>query len=247
MKVLIVSDIHGNWPALRAVLETESGVNQILCLGDLVNYGPMPVECAAWANEISPAAIILQGNHDHALGLNADPNCSAIYAAFAAAMQKITARLLTPELKQFLADLQPVQRFQLGKSYCFACHASASDPLYHYLPPEAAVTLWESELMVAQQPDFLFYGHTHLPMKTRFGSTLVVNPGSVGQPKDGDPRAAYAVWENGEVALRRAAYNVEETIRAYAGLGLEPHIKHSLCAGLRTGGTLPAEPDHNPI
>jgi len=245
MKVLIVSDIHGNWPALRAVLEAESSASQILCLGDLVNYGPMPVECAAWAKEISSEAIILQGNHDRALGLDADPHCSAIYAAFAAAMQKITARMLASEHKRFLAELQPVQRFQLGQTNCFACHASASDPLYHYLPPGAAVALWESELMVAQQPDFLFYGHTHLPMKTRLLRTLVVNPGSVGQPKDGDSRAAYAVWENGEVTLRRVAYDVEETIRAYAGLGLAPHIEHSLCAVLRSGGNLSVEHYHS--
>jgi predicted phosphodiesterase len=246
MKTLIVSDIHGNWSALQAVLAAEPDADQILCLGDLVNYGPLPVECAAWAKGISSEAIILQGNHDYALGLNADPHCSAIYAAFAAAMQKITARMLAPELKQFLAGLQPVQRFQIGPANCFACHASAKDPLYHYMPPNAAVTLWESELILAQQPDFLFYGHTHLPMKTRFRRTLVVNPGSVGQPKDGDPRAAYAVLENGEVTLRRAAYDVEETIRAYAGLGLEPHIEHSLCAVLRTGGNLSAEHYHSP-
>jgi predicted phosphodiesterase len=236
-----VSDIHGNWSALRAVLAAEPDTDHILCLGDLVNYGPLPAECVAWAKGMYSEAIILQGNHDYALGLNADPHCSAIYAAFAAAMQRITARLLTPELKEFLAGLQPVQRFQLGRANCFACHASAKDPLYHYMPPNAPVTLWESELIVAQQPDFLFYGHTHLPMKTRFRRTLVVNPGSVGQPKDGDPRAAYAVWENGEVTLRRAAYDVEETIRAYSGLGLEPRIEHTLCEVLRTGGNLPAE------
>ncbi|MGB7746783.1 MAG: metallophosphoesterase family protein [Verrucomicrobiia bacterium] len=241
MKMLIISDVHGNWPALRAVLEAEPNVNQIFCLGDLVNYGPLPVECVAWAKQISSEAIILQGNHDHALGSNTDPHCSAPYETCAAAMQKITGRMLGPDLKQFLAGLQPIRRFQIGKTNCFACHASAKDPLYHYMPPNAAVTLWESELIVAQHPDFLFCGHTHLPVKTRFRRTLVVNPGSVGQPKDGDPRAAYAIWEDGEVTLRRAAYDVEETIRAYAGLGLEPHIEHSLCEVLRTGGNLPVK------
>jgi predicted phosphodiesterase len=225
--------IHGNWPALQAVLKAEPNVDQILCLGDLVNYGPQPVECVAWAQKISPDAIILQGNHDHALGLNTDPRCSAIYATFALAMQKITERMLAPELKGFLAGLQRIRWFQIGNAKCFACHASARDPLYRYMPPNAAATLWESELLVAQQPDFLFYGHTHLPMKTRFRRTLVANPGSVGQPKDGDPRAAYAVWYDGEVLLRRAAYDVEETIRAYNGLGLEPHIEHNLCEVLR--------------
>ncbi|HVU26461.1 MAG TPA: metallophosphoesterase family protein [Verrucomicrobiae bacterium] len=240
MKVLIISDVHGNWPALRTVLEAESDAEQIICLGDLVNYGPMPVECVAWAKENS-WALFLQGNHDRALGLDTDPHCSAAYAALAAATQRITERLLAPELKEFLAGLKPSARFQIDKATFFACHATPKDPLYHYMPPNAAVTLWESEIIVAQHPDFLLFGHTHLPMRTRFRRTLVVNPGSVGQPKDGDPRAAYAIWEDGDVTLHRTAYDIQETIRAYEGLGLEPHIEHALCEVLRTGGDLPSE------
>jgi NTP pyrophosphatase (non-canonical NTP hydrolase) len=119
-----------------------------------------------------------------------------------------------------------------------------SDPLYHYLPEASPITLWESELNLVKFPDFLFVGHTHLPMKTRFRRTLVVNPGSVGQPKDEDPRAAYAVWDDGEVTLRRAAYDVEKTISAYRGLRLEPHIVNTLAEVLRSGGHLPL--DQNP-
>jgi predicted phosphodiesterase len=227
-------------------LQAESGCNRILCLGDLVNYGPQPVECVNWAREISSDSIVLQGNHDRALGLNTNPHCSTIYEAFANATQRVTEQLLSPEHKAFLASLRPLKHFQIEKAKCFGCHASAKDPLYHYMPPDAAVSLWESELIVAQHPDFLFYGHTHLPLNTRFRRTLVVNPGSVGQPKDGDPRAAYAVWEDGKVTLRRAAYDVDATIRAYAGLGLEPHIQQALCEVLRTGGHLPAEHYHKP-
>lgn len=244
MKVLIISDIHGNWPALNAVLEAESDASQIICLGDLVNYGPMPVECVAWAKNLSSSALFLQGNHDRALGLDTDPHCSTAYAALAAITQQFTERLLAPELKEFLAGLEPSARFQMGNAICFACHASAKDPLYHYMPPSSAVTLWESEVIVAKHPDFLFYGHTHLPLITRFRKTLIVNPGSVGQPKDGDPRAAYAIFENGEISLRRAAYNIEETIRAYDGLGLPPHILDKLSTVLRTGGDLPADHQH---
>lgn len=246
MKVLIVSDIHGNWPALTAVLNAEPNYDQILCLGDLVNYGPQPVECVTWAKDMSDEGIVLQGNHDRALGLDDDPHCSALYETLASATQKVTEQMLSPELKSFLAKLLPKQRFQLSKYLCVACHASAKDPLYHYMPPDAAVTLWESELIVAQHPDFLFYGHTHLPMKTRFRRTLVVNPGSVGQPKDGDPRAGYAIWDDGEVSLRRVAYDVEETIRAFKAMGLESHVESSLCEVLRTGGNLPAEHYHTP-
>jgi protein phosphatase len=244
MKTLIVSDIHGNWPALRAVLQAESDASQIICLGDLVNYGPQPVECVTWAQEAAAAGIFLQGNHDRAVGMDTDPHCSTAYIALAAATQRITAQLLSPELKTFLAGLKPSGQFKVGVSSCFACHATPKDPLYHYMPPNAAVTLWESEVIVAQHPDYLFFGHTHLPLINRFRRTLIVNPGSVGQPKDGDPRAAYAIWTNKEIVLRRTPYDVEETVRAYDALGLETHIQHSLCEVLRTGGNLPAEHYH---
>ena len=142
-------------------------------------------------------------------------------------------------MKKFLASLKPLRPLQLGGAKCVACHATPSDPLFHYMTEQSALTLWESELVQAGHPDFLFVGHTHVPMKTQFQRTLVVNPGSVGQPKHGDPRAAYAVWEDGGVNLRRAEYDVEKTIRAYEGLGMDAHIVQSLCAGLRTGGDLP--------
>lgn len=241
MKILILSDLHGNWPALQAVLAAEPGADQILCLGDLVNYGPQPAECVAWAMDRVPPDWLTQGNHDRAVGLDEDPHCSAPYRVLAAATQEISKRALTAGMKEFLAELQPLQRFQLDAAVCAACHAAPSDPLYHYLTEDSPVALWESELNGADYPDFLFVGHTHLPMKTRFRKTLVVNPGSVGQPKDGDPRAAYAVWEDGQVTLRRAAYDVEQTIRAYEGLGLDRQTIDVLAEILRTGGHLPLD------
>jgi putative phosphoesterase len=241
MKVLIVSDIHGNWPALAAVLKAEPQFDRVLCLGDLVNYGPMPVECVAWAREVFFSGIFLQGNHDRALGWGENPHCSPAYKTLAAATQVFSERMLAPELKQFLGRLKPLRHFQWQGAKCVACHARPKDPLYGYLTEEASVARWESEVVQAGLPDMLFLGHTHLPMKTRLMNTLLVNPGSVGQPKNDDPRAAFAVWEDGDVTLRRAAYDVEETIRAYDGLGLKPEVERALCAVLRTGGHLPVE------
>ena len=239
MKMLIISDIHGNWPALQAVLAAEPDADHILCLGDLVNYGPQPAECVAWAMKTLTPDWLIQGNHDRAVAFDEDPRASMPYRTLAAASQQLSKRVVSPEMKQFLAGLQPLQRFKLDEAICVACHAVPSDPLYEYLPQNSPVTLWESELNAVNYPDFLFVGHTHLPTKTRIRRTLLVNPGSVGQPKDGDPRAAYAIWEDGEVALRRAEYDVEQTIRAYRGTRLEPHIVDVLAGVLRTGGHLP--------
>jgi putative phosphoesterase len=244
MKILILSDIHGNWAALQAVLAAEPDADQILCLGDLVNYGPQPAECVAWAMKTLTSDWLIQGNHDRGVVLNEDPRSSVSYKALAAATQELSNRVLSPGMKQFLAGLQPLQRFQLDNAICIACHAVPSEPLYEYLPQNSPVTLWESELNAVNYPAFLFVGHTHLPTKTQFRRTLIVNPGSVGQPKDGDPRAAYAVWKDGEVSLRRAKYDVDQTIRAYRGTKLEPHIVDVLAEVLRTGGHLPL--DQNP-
>ena len=238
MKILLISDVHGNWPALQAVLAAEPDADQILCLGDLVNYGPQPVKCVSWAMKTLTPDWLIQGNHDRAVALDEDPRSSVPYKMLAAATQELSTRALSPEMKQFLAGLQPLQRFKLDEAICVACHAVPSDPLYAYLPEHVSITLWESELNSVNYPDFLFVGHTHIPTKTQFRRTLIVNPGSVGQPKDGDPRAAYAIWEDGKVSLRRAEYDVEQTVRAYRGTRLEPQTVDVLAEVLRTGGHL---------
>ena len=239
MRILLISDIHGNWAALQAVLAAEPDVDQILCLGDLVSYGPQPAECVRWAMKTLTSDWLIQGNHDRAVALDEDPRSSVPYQTLAAATQELSTRALSTEMKQFLAGLRPLQRFKLNEAVCVACHAVPSEPLYEYFPQNSPVTLWESELGAVSYPDFLFLGHTHLATKTRFRRTLIVNPGSVGQPKDGDPRAAYAVWEEGEVSLCRAEYDVEQTVRAYNRAQLEPHIVKVLAEVLRTGGHLP--------
>ena len=124
----------------------------------------------------------------------------------------------------------------LGKR-CVACHAAPSDPLFRYL--RTTEKDLENEIMVAGTPDYLFFGHTHWPLLKRIGRTTIVNPGSVGQPKDGDTRAPYAVCEDGKVELRRVAYPMEATVEAYARTALASSDVESLIAVLRTGGTLP--------
>ena len=158
MTILIISDIHGNWPALQAVLAAEPDVDQILCLGDLVNYGPQPAECVRWAMETLPPDWLVQGNPDRAVALGEGSRSSAAYQALAVATQAASKEIVTPEMKQFLSELQPLQRFQLDSAICVACHAVPSDPLYFYLPEITPVRLWESELNTVNYPDFLFIG-----------------------------------------------------------------------------------------
>jgi predicted phosphodiesterase len=113
-------------------------------------------------------------------------------------------------------------------------HATPSDPLQTYVRP-GEEKRWAEEAAHVDA-DVLLVGHTHLPMVLRVGKKLVVNPGSVGQPRDGDPRAAYAIVEDGEPRLERAAYDVEETVNALATRALTHRTLDSLTRLLRSGG-----------
>lgn len=216
MKILVVSDLHANKLALDAVLAAAPGIDGILCLGDLVNYGPHPIECVHWARVDAAPLWIVQGNHDRALGLGEDPRCSGPYRELAATMQRVTAAKLSTAQKRFLAGLPATVRASIGGSAAVLCHATPSDPLYAYLTPQAEAALWEAEVARAGRPDFLFVGHTHLPFVRRIGGTVIVNPGSVGQPKTGDPRACYAIWDRGKVTLHRVDYDVRAVARDLA-------------------------------
>jgi predicted phosphodiesterase len=239
MKLLIISDIHANWPALLAVLSAEPEIREILCLGDLVDYGPQPLRCVEWAINHVPIRNLVQGNHDWAVAWDKDPHCAPPYRRLARVTQAHCLRLVSKSMRRFLAELSPERILTLDGASCVACHAVPSQPRFRYLAMDCEVKRWLNEIDIAGHPDFLFVGHTHVPGKLRLGKTLILNPGSVGQPKDGDPRAAYAVWQNGEVSLRRVAYDVEETVRAYATPPLLPDDVAALAHVLRTGSSLP--------
>lgn len=234
MKILIVSDIHANRPALHAVLTAEPDADAILCLGDLVNYGPDPVECVRWARRETAPLWIVQGNHDRAFGCNEDPRCSGPYRPLAEAMQRITAPKLSADAKRYLAGLPRTMDITFEHAKFFLCHATPGDPLYAYLPPDAEPDKWEKEIATAGAPDFLLVGHTHLPFIRAFGQTVVVNPGSVGQPKTDDRRACYAVWEHHDVTLRRVDYDVASVARhlsAIAPVLIAEQLTHVLLTG----------------
>ena len=245
MRILILSDIHANWPALQAVLAAEPDRDGVICLGDLVNYGPHPARCVRWASIHVSTDWIVQGNHDRALGCAEDPRCSAAYRSLAAAMQPYTAGRLNETAKGYLAALPGCQTNSIGHARFFLCHAVPSDPCYGYLQPEDSADRWKREVHTAGTPNFLLVGHTHRPFVRRIDSTMIVNPGSVGQPKDGDPRAAYAIWDDGHVRLCRAVYDIEAVARDLVDRA-PPEVAQALAGILRTGGTLASETANDP-
>ena len=231
MKILLISDVHGNAEALNALDES---YDELWVLGDLVTYGPEPTEVVQHLRQ--HASLIVRGNHDHAVGHNVDPRCSPPFRAMAEATRQLAMKTLSDDDKRFLRDLPLTASVERDGRRFFLCHATPSDPLFAYCPPDSPAWGQESASVDA---DIILVGHTHLPFVKRFGTRTVVNPGSLGQPKDGGPDASYAVWQDGEMTLRKVAYPVDRTVAKIRELTLPAGIATALEHLLRTG-SLPA-------
>lgn len=230
MRLLIVSDIHANSPALERI---PLAVDAVAFLGDSVDYGPRPSECIAWLR--AHARFAVRGNHDHAVGFDEDARCAPLFQRMAETTRQLHLRLVSEEDRSYLRALPLTASFEFGGARFRAVHAAPTDPLYRYMPPDADDAAWGAETALTDA-DFLLVGHTHHPFVRTVGATTIVNPGSVGQPKHGDARAAYAVWEDGRVTLGRADYPVEQTVRLLSEQGLPEDVLADLVAALRTGG-----------
>jgi diadenosine tetraphosphatase ApaH/serine/threonine PP2A family protein phosphatase len=137
-----------------------------------------------------------------------------------------------PEPTDFLRELPLTASVERDGQRFLLCHATPSDPLFAYCPPDSPAWSHESASVDA---DIILVGHTHLPFIKRFGTRTVVNPGSLGQPKDGGPDASYAIWQDGDVTLRKVAYPVDRTIAKINELPLPAGIAVTLEHLLRTG------------
>jgi putative phosphoesterase len=232
MRILVISDLHANWPALEAVLGAQA-FDRVIVVGDLVSYGPHPREVVKWVR--SRATVAVRGNHDDALACGTDCRCAPASKPLATATRAVHRELLPHEDIQFLGSLPRTASLQDGGQTLFAVHASPRDHLYRYtLTPQASDQHVRGQVGRVQA-DYVLLGHTHLPMVRSSGRCLVVNPGSVGQPRDGDPRASFAVIEDGGVALKRVAYDVERAVRDLHGLPVPPEIVDRLSSILRAG------------
>jgi putative phosphoesterase len=228
MKLLIVSDIHANLEALETVLAESH--DELWVLGDLVNYGPNPGEVVDLIQR--NASLVVQGNHDYAVGAGADPQCSPAFREMARAMQNYTEPLLSAGQRAFLRGLPQTAERTIDGSRFFLCHATPTGPLFQYGSAEPEE--WTPQV-AGLQADIVLTGHTHLLFLMSLGKRRIVNPGSVGQPKHGSPMACYALWENGRVALHSRRYPVEDTVEKTYSLPVPLETRRQLAAVLRFG------------
>jgi len=224
MRALILSDIHANPYALAAVIEDAPPHDEVIVLGDLVDYGPRPGEVIDRVR--SMGARVVRGNHDEAVAKGIDCGCGpATHHLSVLTRERISYGTLS---KADIAWLDTLP-YELGLGWGTAVHAAPSNKLYTYVYPWMSNEEVCRELVTGPRrlavrgcegvKGVFLLGHTHHQFIRRLpGGSVVINPGSVGQPRDWDPRAAYAVIEvDGEVIvgveLRRVPYAVGAVLR----------------------------------
>jgi predicted phosphodiesterase len=244
----ILSDIHGNLEALEAVLADVSsqGVDSVYCLGDIVGYGPNPRECI---DRVLGFDLSILGNHDQ--GALYDPEGFSSGAERAIFWTREQLEMAngdadrTAKRWQFLSELPRTHR---EGPFTFV-HGSVRNPLSEYVFPEDVHNVRKLERLFALVDQYAFQGHTHVPgiflEDSRFLSLdeiggryalgrgkLMVNVGSVGQPRDGDPRACYVLLTDDQLEFRRVPYPFEKTAeKIYAIPELDPFLGDRLREG----------------
>src|ERR671935_631545 len=225
-RVAVITDVHANLPALQAALHRidELGVDGIFCGGDLVGYGPHPDDVCALISERGIPTIY--GNYDYAIARDlTDCGCAYVTPEDRELGQRSVDWTLAHTdraSKDFLRELPFDLRFAIGDTNVHLVHGSPRK-VNEYLFQDKPARLYE-RLAAAEQADVLVFGHTHRPWMREHGGVLFVNCGSVGKPKDGDPRAAFAVLEAGDHGVRarieRVEYDAAAVAREVAAVGL---------------------------
>jgi diadenosine tetraphosphatase ApaH/serine/threonine PP2A family protein phosphatase len=242
MRILILSDIHGNRVALEAVLADAGPVDEVWSLGDIVGYGPEPSWCVNRILELGPT-VSLSGNHDLAATGKVDISDFNYVAQIATAW---TSAQLDQDQRTYLDSLPSM----LETRGVTLAHGSPRAPVWEYI--DDAYTADQNFDLLAT--DLCFVGHTHVAAISELpdglspathsrwnpdqrilleNRRLIINPGSVGQPRDGDPRASYAIYDpdEGHVTLYRTPYDVAKVQAPMREIGLPTQLADRLALG----------------
>ncbi|QLH83754.1 metallophosphoesterase family protein [Halosimplex pelagicum] len=220
MRIGIISDVHGNLPALEAVLTDMSDVEKIVCAGDVVGYNPWPAECVNRIREV--ASVTVKGNHDR-----------IVHTPERYSHNDMAQRGLE-HAKDQLSDEQLAWLDTLPRKTTIGDDQFL---LVHDHPEHQDEYVWPAEFPELRPylDDYegAIIGHTHIQHEATIDNRLIFNPGSVGQPRDKDPRAAYAVLDTDEptVSLHRVEYDIDSVISRVEAAGLPPRIGARLLDG----------------
>jgi predicted phosphodiesterase len=241
MRVAVISDIHSNFHALEAVFAAidREAPDEIWCLGDLVGYGPRPNRCCR--RVAARTSICLAGNHD--LGVLGTLSLE-LFSPDAATACRWTRDVLEPDAREYLEGREPYLRRKDAELY----HGSPRDPVWDYVFTEDAA----AESLALTTAPLVLVGHTHIPLALTLeggsiaggvapdgtsiqleGRRWLINPGSVGQPRDGDPRAAWLLLDfDAQLAsFRREEYPIELTQEEIVARGLPEILATRLAFG----------------
>ncbi len=227
MRILLISDLHANWPALAAISEPH---DLCLCLGDLVDYGCEPAPVIDWVRR--HCAVCIRGNHDHMVAQNVVTAGVSGFRYLSGATRPISRQRVSDDDRRFLADLPVTRVLRLDGKRFLLVHATPRDPLDEFAPGEA--DFWKRRLQNVDA-DVVCVGHTHTPFELEVNGIRVINPGSVGLPRDGDPRASYAIWDDGTITFKRVEYAVEQAVESVESTPLPDQAKRMLAQLYRSG------------
>jgi len=224
MKIGIISDIHGNFEALKTVLAEldRMHVSEIYCLGDVVGYYSQVNECC---DELRKREILcVMGNHDwYMAGGGYCPRSKSVNDCL-----DYQRKVITNENINWLATF-PIHR---KVANIHILHGGWADPIDEYLQPSA-------EYFSRIKGEIFMSGHTHIQRLDKYPGKTYCNPGSVGQPRDNDPRSAFAIYEDSEISLHRIDYNMQIVFDLMDKAGFSDYYYGSLKTGAKNLGKLP--------
>ncbi len=228
MRRAIISDIHGNLEALKTVLDDvqRQQCDEIICLGDIIGYGPEPLACVDLIKDVD---ICILGNHDLAALFDPEGFSNAAEQAILWTRKQMESGDTPEECLSRLNFLAHLPRIHKDGSTLFV-HGSVRNPINEYVFPEDLFNQRKMEKLFSMVQRLCFQGHTHVPgvftsemsflspEETGFkyemtSGKAMVNVGSVGQPRDGDPRSCYVIFEDPWIHFRRVEYNMDATIQ----------------------------------
>ena len=230
MRIAVISDIHSNLEAFQAVIADFPKHDHLLFLGDLVGYGPQPNEVIEQLRQLQPA-IVLMGNHDYAVSTG-DVSGFSAHAEIGVMWTRGQIEL---ENRNYLSSRTSSATIELDKIRSALFHGSPRDSLNEYIFPGISARSARELIQRARAP-LVLLGHTHMPMSYSFNGEMLANPGSVGQPRDGDPRAAYAILTIAEgessFEVRRVTYDIGSVAKKIIEAGLPKFLADRLYAGM---------------